>query len=361
MGVLPEVSVIIAVKDEKDTIRRTLEALDRQTFPKDHFEVVIVDGGSTDGTLELVRSFSGRMRVHLSSGIPRSGPSDARNAGIGLAKGEIIAFTDADCIPADNWLENLIRDFKNPKVGGSAGELRFVDLGNHLSRLEDLFAIDTYHGFITSNIAYRKEVLQKAKGFDLSLKCAEDFDLYLRVLDMGYEMTFNPTATIYHDPPENHSWWAFAKKQFWFAKMDTWFHNKRISTIFKQSGEKVAVKESLDIIGNSVNVAATMLFLALSPIFPLLLIPGVALFFYLSAPRMWNMWKLRHEIRYPNSGGLYAVMPAYLLLRIFSRGLGTTVGWMLVLASGIKARVARHTGASDRAIIERISSKPTDA
>ena len=120
---VPDVSVVIPARDAAATLPRTLEALARQTLPRERFEIVVADDGSRDGTGELARaadrvvavgSGGGRgardTAVEAGSGEAvatqgRDGPGAARNAGAAVASAPVLAFTDADCFPEPRWLE----------------------------------------------------------------------------------------------------------------------------------------------------------------------------------------------------------------------------------------------------------------
>jgi glycosyltransferase involved in cell wall biosynthesis len=95
------VSVIIPARNAVGTLSDALEALELQTLPRESYEIHVVDDGSTDGTPALVRASS---RARLLEMPRRGGSYAARNLGLEHAHGEVIAFTDADCRPAENWL-----------------------------------------------------------------------------------------------------------------------------------------------------------------------------------------------------------------------------------------------------------------
>ncbi len=95
----PFVSVVIPVFDDPDRLRTCLQALEHQTYPKPRYEVIVVDNGSARSVPPLVGQF-GQARATYEM-VP--GANAARNRGISLARGEILAFTDADCVPARDW------------------------------------------------------------------------------------------------------------------------------------------------------------------------------------------------------------------------------------------------------------------
>src|SRR5512142_1220020 len=112
------ISVIVPVKNGADTLGDCLQALLSQTglaYGSD-YEIIVVDDGSTDGTARLAESFG--VTVHRQA---NAGPASARNAGAMLARGRYLAFTDADCTPAPDWLYEMVKPFEDPSVVGVKG------------------------------------------------------------------------------------------------------------------------------------------------------------------------------------------------------------------------------------------------
>jgi len=109
---MPKVSVVIPTYRRPDSLKRLLDKLEHQTF-KDFEVIVIVDGDRE--TFEALSDIKGKKPYPIKLEIiPNSGCNIARNRGIELAEGEIIAFTDDDCIPDDDWLENGVKYFRQP-------------------------------------------------------------------------------------------------------------------------------------------------------------------------------------------------------------------------------------------------------
>lgn len=212
---MPEFTVIIAVRDEVKTLPACLDAIEGQDFDRAEVETLVVDGGSTDGCDDLVAA---RGLPLLRDG--GSGPGAARNIGLRAARGDIIAFTDADCIPRFDWLSRLSAAFRDPAIHGVAGGMR-MPRETLLGRMEDNDARQYYSGYVTANVAYRREVLLDVGGFDEGLRCAEDYDLAWRVLDAGYRIEHVPTALVLHDQPEvGQDLRTYLAKQFWYARCD---------------------------------------------------------------------------------------------------------------------------------------------
>ena len=107
---MDKISVILPVKNEEKKIERCLEAVFSQTIKP--FEVIVVDGHSTDKTVENARKFP--VRIFYEDYHTRAG---ACQVGVENARGEFVAFTDADCIPERNWLESLVKEFDKRIIG----------------------------------------------------------------------------------------------------------------------------------------------------------------------------------------------------------------------------------------------------
>jgi glycosyltransferase involved in cell wall biosynthesis len=201
-----KVSVIIPVKNEEKKIARCLEAVFNQT--RKPFEVIIVDGNSTDKTVEVASKFPVRILYdnHASIG-------GARQIGVEEAHGDYIAFIDSDCIPEKDWLENLIKEFDDGIVGIGGG---IINIGEGVWRKSINLALDTFLGSANSvqgrlfknkryvksisgcNSLYRKRDLIAIGGFNTKLSLNEETELNRRLLKRG-RLLYIPNAVVYHD------------------------------------------------------------------------------------------------------------------------------------------------------------------
>lgn len=195
------VSVVIPVFNGAATIGRCIEALLAQTYPKDHYEIIVVDNNSTDDTDDIVK----RYPVTLLYEREIQSSYAARNRGICHAQSEIIAFTDADCVPTPSWLETVVIQFSEPRVNGVAGQMEpgvAVGLvGGFLNTTRpvcskisgNLLAIPT------ANAAYRRQILLDVGLFNAALHTAGDVDLAWRVQLQGSgKVVEAPAAIVYH-------------------------------------------------------------------------------------------------------------------------------------------------------------------
>ena len=218
-------SVIIPAYNAENTIGECLKALEKQSF-KD-FEVIVVDDGSKDRTANVVKSFKG-VKVFSQK---NAGPAKARNLGAKNAKGEIIIFTDSDCVPEKKWLEETLKPMKDPKIAGVQGTYKTSqkEIVARLIQLEieqrhEKMAKKKYIDFMgTYSAGYRRKIFLELGGFDESYPIAsgEDAEFSFRVNEAGYKMIFNIAAVVWHKHPDN--FWKYLKikfnRAFWRMKV----------------------------------------------------------------------------------------------------------------------------------------------
>jgi len=225
-----QISVVIPVYNASHTIIDCMKSvIDQKTKP---LEIIVVDNGSTDGSWELLEEFRRRAK-----GVPillsregKRGASAARNKGISLARGEIIAFTDADCIADVEWLQNIKNSFKYDSLGAVAGNIfgyRPIKLVEKFQSLYTLRGLDSEKvfkrytliegGFPTANLAVREEVLRAVRGFDEDfLIYGEDHDLCARIYKKGFRIKYTPLAKVYHRHRDSVS--RMLRQSYGFAK-----------------------------------------------------------------------------------------------------------------------------------------------
>ncbi len=196
-------SVIVPAYNAGKTVTQCLQALTRQSIAASQYEVLVVDDGSIDNTAEIVKTFPVRY-FHQAN----RGPAAARNHGSREAHGEIILFTDSDCVPAHDWIAEMTRPFVDPEVVAVKGAYRtnqhsltarfaqveFEERFEMLKHAPSIDMVDTY------SAAYRREVFHSVGGFDESFPVAnnEDTELSYKLSRMGRKMVFNPAAVVCH-------------------------------------------------------------------------------------------------------------------------------------------------------------------
>jgi cellulose synthase/poly-beta-1,6-N-acetylglucosamine synthase-like glycosyltransferase len=222
----PAASVIVPAYNAGQMIPLCLAALTDQTAARDSYEVIVVDDGSTDGTAEGVARFPGVRLVRQ----PNQGPAAARNQGARLAAGDIIVFTDADCVPARDWLERMLEPFgADPDLAGAKGayrtsqtqlvarfvQIEYEDKYDLLRRMEAIDFIDTY------SAAYRREVFLRYGGYDTGfpVACAEDIELSYRMSRDRLKMLFIPGAVVCHRHPATLNDYLRKKHKFAYWRL----------------------------------------------------------------------------------------------------------------------------------------------
>jgi len=201
----PQISVLIPVFNDEQRLKQCLEALERQTYPKRHYEVIVVDNGSTDDLKSVVSRFQQAFYCYES----KSGSYAARNYGLTIANGEIMAFTDSDCIPANDWLEQGVLVLKsNPDYGliGGAISLFYKDSGapTAVELYESLRAfpqrryIEQQQFAATANVFTHRRVFDDVGVFNAELKSGGDSEWGKRVAAAGYKLHYAEEVKIAH-------------------------------------------------------------------------------------------------------------------------------------------------------------------
>jgi cellulose synthase/poly-beta-1,6-N-acetylglucosamine synthase-like glycosyltransferase len=195
------VSVVIPVRDRSRMIGRCLDALLAQDYPRELTEVIVVDNGSIDETCAVVAKYGVTLLVE--SEIRTS--YAARNRGIRLARGEVVAFLDSDCLAARDWLSHLMAAFDDERIAAVVGA---IDDGPPATLCEEFtsrlrpFARPLRRGLatlLTANVAIRRDALEAAGLFDERLPTAGDVDLGWRLQQqLGLTIAENPGATVQH-------------------------------------------------------------------------------------------------------------------------------------------------------------------
>lgn len=211
------ISVIVPVLNAEHYIRYCVDSLIGQDFPKDQYEIIIVDNGSKDNTCNTVIrtvDMAGENALDKKDTTKiiitkerKKGAYIARNAGIKLSKGEIIAFTDADCVADRNWLKELHKAFGHDIgcVAGSINPLHGKTLVEIYSMKKEILSQKQtlFNNFLpygqTANVAYRKDILDKIGLFDDSLMSGGDADIAWRMqIYTDYKLIYEPKAVVEH-------------------------------------------------------------------------------------------------------------------------------------------------------------------
>lgn len=245
------VSVVICTYNRSDLLARCLDYLQYQT--NQNFEVVVVNGPSTDDTEELLARYAGRIKIGRN---PERNLSKSRNMGIELSDGELVAFIDDDALPFDDWVDTLLREFSRrpltlAALGGPAyyaGTLDYQseDIGiNRFAEARvniDSAAIGSNgweRSLLGTNTCFRTDVLRKAKGFD------EQFDYFLdeselcfRLQISGHIVGYCPDLYLRHEFAQSDNrrgnykfnWFTICKNTAYYVAAYSGLAGKELNT-----------------------------------------------------------------------------------------------------------------------------------
>lgn len=205
---MTDISVIVPAYNAESTVRECLSALQNQTLSSDRYEIILVNDGSTDETARIAADLGVQVIDQ-----ENQGPAMARNHGVEQASGDIVVFTDSDCVAETNFLEEMVSPFADPEVVGVKGAYRtrqkqiwarfaqveFMERYAKLSRSESIDFVDSYAA------AFRRRIFLDVGGFDPHFPVAnnEDVDLSYKIAGLGHPMKFNPEAIVYHIHPDS--------------------------------------------------------------------------------------------------------------------------------------------------------------
>ncbi len=194
------ISLVVTTLNEGETIGQLLEAIDSQTRAPD--ELVVVDGGSSDRTLDLLRQWAGSRPWARVESAPGANIATGRNVGIRSAAGPVIAVTDAGCVPEPQWLEQLEAGFSQPETELVMGfyrpdpRSRFEAILSCLN-LPDSEEIDPQRFMPSSrSVAFLKSAWTKAGGYPEWLDIGEDMYFNFRLREEGVQRMFAPGALV---------------------------------------------------------------------------------------------------------------------------------------------------------------------
>lgn len=205
----PFFSIIIPTYSRPEQLSICLESLTHLQYPRDRFEVLVVDDGSQSPLTGIKERFSNAINIIVVSQT-NSGPATARNTGAGQANGHFLAFTDDDCRPAPSWLQNLALRFARAPDHAIGGHTINAFPDNPCSTASQMlidYLYEYYNAhadharFLTSNnLAFPAERFREIGGFDSNFRlvAGEDRELCDRWLYFGNRMTYAPEVEVYH-------------------------------------------------------------------------------------------------------------------------------------------------------------------
>jgi glycosyltransferase involved in cell wall biosynthesis len=207
------VSIIIPAYNEEENIALCLGSIFNMDYPDEMFEVIVVDNGSTDKTVEVAEKFKVTLIVDDAKNV-----SGLRNLGVQVAKGKILAFVDADCIVAREWLKNAEPYFDNTGISAWGAppippeNATWVQKAWFVVRKKEQAVQDV--GWMESmNLLVRKKIFQDVGGFDESLITCEDVDLCYRLATKGRIVSDERLSVIHLGEAATIK--EFVKKESW--------------------------------------------------------------------------------------------------------------------------------------------------
>jgi len=206
----PFFSIIVPAYNRPAELGACLEALCRLDYPRNLFEVIVVDDGSKTPLQAMVSAFLDRLDVTLLTQT-HSGPAAARNKGASQAIGKFLAFTDSDCMPTPNWLKTLAcRLALNPDHAIGGRILNFLSENSYSTTSQIILDVvyayydssnDQAPFFPSGNLAVPADQFRAIGGFDPTFTISEDRDLCDRWLSHDFGMTYAPEVLVFHNHP----------------------------------------------------------------------------------------------------------------------------------------------------------------
>lgn len=346
---VPFVSVIIPAYNASRTLGRTLDRVFSQTYPKDRFEVIVVDDCSSDDTRRVASRYPLaviRHDINLGSGA-------ARNSGVQKAKGEILVFTDADDEVDERWLSCLVGAFESgANIGCVTGStwIRFEG-GNFQERIvgehsliarggEKITRKDAYdkRGSIAKgksvgpNISFRRGAFERVGGYDPALHtkdgAGEEYDLVWRIEDAGYRVKFEENAIVYKHEHRKDSFGKYLKHAYLGGNKSTVFLSKHLSRLTLHD-----ILTALYVPLSGIILVATLILRSSLPFYLLAAVVLSPLGYYLL-----RSVKGRRFLR--RKTDIFAVV-ALGFLSFVSGAFGTMLGWLALSASTVLGKLKR--------------------
>lgn len=230
-------SLCITVFNEEGSIKKLIESVLLQTRRPD--EIIIVDGGSTDKTIEIIKQYK-KVKLIVSK---RASISKGRNVAIKNSSNEIIVMTDAGCILKKDWLSKITKPFENENTDVVGGFYKMVGASDFQKSLKPYLGVMPENfdknSFLpsTRSIAFRKKVWKEIHGFDEKFdKAGEDTDFDQKILKHNFRIVREKDAIVDWEVPNNL--FSAMKKFFYYSRGDaqsgkfTSKHNIHTLTIF---------------------------------------------------------------------------------------------------------------------------------
>lgn len=225
-----KVSIVICTYNAKDDLKECIESLENQDYREK--EIIVVNDASSDGTLDFLQQLKNRIETRLVvvTNKINLGVAGSRNVGIRHATGEIIAFTDADCIADRKWLSELVKGYDNDDVvavGGGILDRQITNIWELSDKGHDFVA--TEEGYVSyiqgCNMSFNSKILRKYM-FNTEIKYGyEEALLCDHLIGDGYKIHFRPQAVVHHKRRSNLA--ALLRRKYLLGLSSIWYRKKQ--------------------------------------------------------------------------------------------------------------------------------------
>jgi glycosyltransferase involved in cell wall biosynthesis len=284
-----KVSVVIPAYNAESTIGQAVAQSLAQAKGPMQVEVIVVDDGSNDHTAKVAES-AGATVIRQEN----AGPAAARNRGWKSSAGQVICFTDSDCVPSAGWIENLLEGFTNSQIGAVAGSYEIANTSSWLAHWVHREIKERHRrmppvirAFGSYNVAIPRYVLEATGGFDPGYRQAsgEDNDLSYRITKKGWIIAFRPQAKVAHYHPERV--WKYLMGQyrhgFWRAKLYKNHPDMARGDDYTRLRDRLEPVLVLGIVGFAISTVVKIT----NSIWPMLILLGAYTVIHLSWPLSW--------------------------------------------------------------------------
>jgi GT2 family glycosyltransferase len=237
-------SIVVPTFNRPEKLVPLLRSLVLMDYPKESFEVIIVDDGSERTPQAAVAEFKDQLNVILLLA-EHGGPARARQKGIDVARGKFLAFTDDDCAPATDWLtrlESALSESPNTAVGGQTVNALKNNPYSTASQLLISYMYQSFNEdpnraryFATNNLAFPAEQFRAIGGLDLTwtISGGEDRDLCERWLRQGYQLVYAPQVIMHHSHHLTlrsfmRQHFHYGRGAFRYHRVETYGHNEKV-------------------------------------------------------------------------------------------------------------------------------------
>ena len=228
----PSVSFLVPAYNEEKSLKETVEALMEIDYPKNKKEILIINDGSTDGTLKIAKDLEKKYSIVKVINKKNSGKANSLNHAIRFAKGELIAVVDADSYPKKDSLKKMVGYFEDEKVAAVTSRVLVKNKKKWIERYQVLDysiiawtrkLLDFVDSVYVTNgplSVYRKREVIKVGGFDPT-NLTEDIEITWHLLSEGYKTRMAYNAIVYTTVPDNFSQWTKQRVRWNLGGMQT--------------------------------------------------------------------------------------------------------------------------------------------